>query len=156
MQLQMQLDNSKRQYVEPDQNEPEPLNNSKLTSSFASRRSRFSNDYISEAQSLADETRSFILKSKASIAASSKNKKKKSKKGGLSKKTSVHSARLLDFHKINKSSRSIEPDGIFRRPRVASDIREPLMQRGSEQKLKEDERLLNINLMSRYSNKKPE
>ena len=106
---------------------------------------------------MADETRSFILKSKASIAASSKNKKKKSKKGGLSKKTSVHSARLLDFRKINKSSQSIEPDGIFRRPRVASDIRAPLMQRGSEQKLKEDERLLNINLMSQYSiNYKPE
>ena len=152
MQLQMQLDNSKRQYLENDQNEHEPLDNSKLTSSFASRRSRFSNDYISEAQSLADETRSFILKSKASIAASSKNKKKKSKKGGLGKKTSVHSARLLDFRKINKSQ-SIEPNGIFRRPRVASDIREPLMQRGSEPKLIEDERLLNINLMSRYSNK---
>ena len=43
MQLQTQLDNSKRQLI--DDSNDNINNNSKLTNSFASRRSRFSNDY---------------------------------------------------------------------------------------------------------------
>lgn len=58
------------------------------------------------------------MKSKASMASlkskTKDSKKKRGKKSGMSKKTSVHSAKLVSYPRVNKSSHSIEPHSAWR------------------------------------------